>query len=80
MTEDDVKELVDYMAKSKRNEPKFMICNDLAHNALNAAIEFQGRDRRRIKREINKAFRTKGKVFWTGKLTMSNPIIHLSFS
>ena len=35
--------------------PNYMLCGTVQYAMLNAHIDFQNRDRRRIKREVNKA-------------------------
>jgi hypothetical protein len=42
---------------SRTWEHKYIICGGPQAAAIRAHVEFQGRDRRRIKREVNKAMR-----------------------
>jgi hypothetical protein len=37
--------------------PQFILCGPVFHAAALAHVRFDGRDRRRIKREVNKAMR-----------------------
>lgn len=43
--------------QSSRSSPSVVLCGVRQAAAIQAHVDFQGRDRRRIKREVNKAMR-----------------------
>lgn len=42
---------------ARGSSPSVLACSPATYAAIRATIDFQGRDRRRIKREVNKAMR-----------------------
>lgn len=52
-------ELVDAFMRvgATKDKPEVILCGPAQYAMIQAYVEFQGRDRRRIKREVNKAAR-----------------------